>query len=276
MPLIDEDALLSQFPELTRIDKFFQIFSPTGTITIRSPNIRQHDVPLSRPALEAAFTGSTVFESARYPNEPPLRLVSVPIIYRGSLLYIVQVGTTLEGVEETLRRFLLVLLVMAVRGRVPSAREVTPEGVSRRAGVVLTSVAVGWIGGVAGLLALAVVQVALRWRRLAVALPLAAAGWVAWAVSSPWPAQGATNRDLTSGFLALVLVSAAVLWRGAAGAPMGPALDPLLDQVPAEGGYGDGRQGAYSLVCGRGGAGEGAVPSVLGPACRRHMSEPAR
>ena len=111
--LIDEDALLSQFPELTRIDKFFQIFSPTGTITIRSPNIRQHDVPLSRPALEAAFTGSTVFESARYPNEPPLRLVSVPIIYRGSLLYIVQVGTTLEGVEETLRRFLLVLLVMA-------------------------------------------------------------------------------------------------------------------------------------------------------------------
>ena len=71
LPLIDEDALLSQFPELTRIDKFFQIFSPTGTITIRSPNIRQHDVPLSRPALEAAFTGSTVFESARYPNEPP-------------------------------------------------------------------------------------------------------------------------------------------------------------------------------------------------------------
>lgn len=70
LPLIDEDALLSQFPELTRIDKFFQIFSPTGTITIRSPNIRQHDVPLSRSALEAAFTGSTVFESARYPNEP--------------------------------------------------------------------------------------------------------------------------------------------------------------------------------------------------------------
>ena len=68
---------------------------------------------LSRHALEAAFTGSTVFESARYPNEPRLRLVSVPIIYRGSLLYIVQVGTTLEGVEETLRRFLLVLVVMA-------------------------------------------------------------------------------------------------------------------------------------------------------------------
>lgn len=36
LPLIDEEELLSQFPELTRIDKFFQIFSPSGTITIRS------------------------------------------------------------------------------------------------------------------------------------------------------------------------------------------------------------------------------------------------
>ncbi len=113
LPLLDEEELLSQFPELARIDKFFQIFSPTGTITIRSPNIRQHDVPLSRHALEVAFTGHTIFESAKYPNEPPLRMVSVPIIYRGSLLYIIQVGTTLEAVEETLRRFLVVLLIMA-------------------------------------------------------------------------------------------------------------------------------------------------------------------
>ena len=50
LPLIDEEELLSQFPELARIDKFFQIFSPSGTITIRSPNIRQHEVPLSRTA----------------------------------------------------------------------------------------------------------------------------------------------------------------------------------------------------------------------------------
>jgi two-component system OmpR family sensor kinase len=57
LPLINEEELLSQFPELTRIDKFFQIFSPSGTITIRSPNIKQHEVPLSRTALDAAFAG---------------------------------------------------------------------------------------------------------------------------------------------------------------------------------------------------------------------------
>ena len=111
LPLIDEEELLSQFPELARIDKFFQIFSPSGTITIRSPNVKQHEVPLSRQALEVAFSGRTIFESAKYPKEPPLRLISVPIIYRGNLLYIVQVGTSMESVEGTLSRLLLVLVV---------------------------------------------------------------------------------------------------------------------------------------------------------------------
>lgn len=111
LPLINEEELLSQFPDLARIDKFFQIFSPSGTITIRSPNIKQHEVPLSRTALEATFNGRTIYESAKYPNEPPLRLISVPIIYRGNLLYIVQVGTSMESIEETLRRFLILLII---------------------------------------------------------------------------------------------------------------------------------------------------------------------
>lgn len=111
LTLLDEEELLTQFPELARIDKFFQIFSPTGKITIRSPNIQRHDVPLSRTALEVAFTGKTTFESAKYPGEPPLRLVSVPILYRGSLVYIVQVGTSLESVEASLHRLLIMLLV---------------------------------------------------------------------------------------------------------------------------------------------------------------------
>src|SRR5262245_64458413 len=111
---------MSQFPELARIDKFFQIFSPSGTITIRSPNVKQHELPLSRRALEVAFSGQTIFESAKYPKEPPLRLISVPIIYRGNLLYIVQVGTSLESVDQTLQRFLVLLIVAIPIGLVVS------------------------------------------------------------------------------------------------------------------------------------------------------------
>lgn len=110
-PFIQFEDLSDQFPELAVVDKFFQIFSPTGRITIQSPNLRTRDIPLSRPSLEAAFTGKTTFESAKFPGESPIRLISVPIVLDGTLVNIVQVGTSLAPMEEALRRLLVVLFV---------------------------------------------------------------------------------------------------------------------------------------------------------------------
>ena len=58
-------------------------------------------MPLSRQALRRS-PGRSLLEFAKFPKEPPLRLISVPIIYRGNLLYIIQVGTSMDSVEETL------------------------------------------------------------------------------------------------------------------------------------------------------------------------------
>jgi heavy metal sensor kinase len=111
-PFAQFDDLAAQFPELAVVDKFFQIFSPTGTITIQSPHIRRQDIPLSQVALDAALQGRSAFQSVRFVGESPLRLVSVPIRAGGTLVNIVQVGTSLQPVEEALRRLLLVLAVM--------------------------------------------------------------------------------------------------------------------------------------------------------------------
>lgn len=108
--LLFEDLSLD-FPELAVLDKFFQIFGPSGKITIQSPNIVNRDIPLSRTALEAAFAGRTTFESARFPNDPPLRLISVPVQHGGALVNVIQVGTSLQPVEEMLHRLLIILLV---------------------------------------------------------------------------------------------------------------------------------------------------------------------
>lgn len=105
------EDLSAQFPELAVLDKFFQIFSPTGKITIQSPHIKNRDIPLSRTALEAALAGNTSLESVRFQGDWSLRLISVPIIYEGTLVNIVQVGTSLQSVQETLHRLLLILLV---------------------------------------------------------------------------------------------------------------------------------------------------------------------
>ncbi len=109
-PFIQFEDLSAHFPELAVLDRFFQIFSPTGRITIQSPNIKSHDVPLSADALKRAFEGSTTYESAQFPGEN-LRLISVPILYQGNLLNVVQVGTSLKPVEHTLKRLLGVLLI---------------------------------------------------------------------------------------------------------------------------------------------------------------------
>ncbi|MGH7255146.1 MAG: HAMP domain-containing protein, partial [Nitrospirales bacterium] len=110
-PFLQFEDLSSQFPELAVLDRFFQIFSPNGKITIQSPNLKAHDIPLNRIALQGAFEGKTVFQSARFPGEPAYRLVSVPIIYNGTLFNIVQVGTSLAPLQESLDRLLLTLLI---------------------------------------------------------------------------------------------------------------------------------------------------------------------
>ncbi len=110
-PFLQFEDLSAKFPELAVLDKFFQIFSPAGKITIQSPHIRSRDILLSRTALEAALAGKTTFESVRFPGDPPLRLVSVPVKQGGELVSIVRVGTSLQPVEETLHRLLIVLLV---------------------------------------------------------------------------------------------------------------------------------------------------------------------
>lgn len=111
-PFSQFEDLAAQFPELAVVDKFFQIFSPTGAVTIQSPHIKPHDVLLSRAALEAALAGQTIFQSVRFADESPMRLFAVPVFENGTLASIVQVGTSLQPVEEMLQRLLFLLLVM--------------------------------------------------------------------------------------------------------------------------------------------------------------------
>jgi heavy metal sensor kinase len=110
-PALPFEDLSADFPELAVVDKFFQIFSPAGRITIQSRNAMRLDIPLSRRALEEAFEGRSTFESARIRGESPIRLLTVPIRRGGILINIVQVGTSLHAVEQSLRRLLAVFLV---------------------------------------------------------------------------------------------------------------------------------------------------------------------
>jgi len=112
-PFLPFEDLAAEFPELAVLDKTFQIFSPAGKITIQSPNLGHQDIPLSPMALASALNGQATFESARFQDGSTFRLLSVPIRENGVLVNIVQVGTSLQPIEEMLHRLVLVLLVSA-------------------------------------------------------------------------------------------------------------------------------------------------------------------
>lgn len=110
-PFLLLDDLAQAFPELALIDKFFQIYGPQGQITLQSANIKTRDIPLSQTALESALQGRATFETVRFHDEIPIRLLSYPIRHGETLVNILRVGTSLHPVEEMLSRLVFVLLI---------------------------------------------------------------------------------------------------------------------------------------------------------------------
>ena len=110
-PFLLLDDLAQAFPELALIDKFFQIFGPQGQVTLQSANIKTRNIPLSQTALQSSLQGRAVFETVRFHDEIPIRLLSYPIQHGQTLVNILRVGTSLQPEKEMLARLVFVLLI---------------------------------------------------------------------------------------------------------------------------------------------------------------------
>ena len=110
-PFLLLDDLAQAFPELALIDKFFQIFGPQGQVTLQSANIKTRNIPLSQTALQSSLQGRAVFETVRFRDEIPIRLLSYPIRHGQTLVNILRVGTSLQPEKEMLARLVFVLLI---------------------------------------------------------------------------------------------------------------------------------------------------------------------
>ena len=110
-PFLTYESLELEFPQLATLNKFYQIFGPGGSVTIQSSNLAHLEIPLSRRALEVVSEGQVIFESVRVREEAPIRLLTVPVRQGGTLINILQVGTSLRPVDEMLHRLVVVLLI---------------------------------------------------------------------------------------------------------------------------------------------------------------------
>ena len=112
-PFLVVGDLAREFPALAVMDKFFQIFGPAGKLTIQSINIDPDVIPLNPDTFDAALDGETTVESIAVDNDVSIRLLTVPIRQRGTLLNILQIGTSMQPMMESLRRLLFIMVVGA-------------------------------------------------------------------------------------------------------------------------------------------------------------------
>jgi two-component system OmpR family sensor kinase len=126
--------------------KFIQIMDSSGRIGAKMSDIEGETLPTSFNALERAMRGEIVYETIER-TKPRLRMVTIPIMDNKKVTSVVQVGTSLEDFDETIRKLLLIIIisiptsiiVTIVVGYFMAKKALKPVDQIRRAAVKISS-----------------------------------------------------------------------------------------------------------------------------------------
>jgi heavy metal sensor kinase len=126
--------------------KFIQIMDSSGRIGAKMSDIEGEALPTSFNALERAMRGEIVYETIER-TKPRLRMVTIPIMDNKKVTSVVQVGTSLEDFDETIRKLLLIIIisiptsiiVTIVVGYFMAKKALKPVDQIRRAAVKISS-----------------------------------------------------------------------------------------------------------------------------------------
>src|SRR5205085_2499930 len=84
----------------------------TNTVVERSDGLASHELPHTMDDVVRGQQGKTTYETHRGLGEYPVRVVTVPVQMGKDVPYLVQAATSLEGIEDALRRAAGILLVL--------------------------------------------------------------------------------------------------------------------------------------------------------------------
>ena len=133
-PLPGLGQFFEQFMGAGTLNKFYRIYDGSGNVGSRSKNIDASKFPLSQTAYADALIGINSYETFMVDGKHPIRVITMPILKNKKLVNLVQVGTSLESVRETmknLRIFLFtavpsVLVLAALFARFMARRALKP------------------------------------------------------------------------------------------------------------------------------------------------------
>jgi heavy metal sensor kinase len=117
------DQTLENSMNLKPIGKFIQVLDESGNLGRQSDNLKNIQLPISLNALKNASKGLITFETNRSIDNTPLRIITFPVVEHSNVTKIVQIASSLEGVEDVLNKLFLILIIT-----VPSALLVASLG----------------------------------------------------------------------------------------------------------------------------------------------------
>lgn len=126
--------------------KFIQIMDRSGRIGAKTSDVEPEILKTSFSTIERAFKGETVYETLDNVS-PRVRIVTIPIMEGKRVTSIVQVGTSLEEFDETMKRLFLIMLISIpsslgialVGGYFLAKKALRPVDQIRRAAVKISS-----------------------------------------------------------------------------------------------------------------------------------------
>jgi heavy metal sensor kinase len=108
-PLPGLDQFFEQFMGAGNLNKFYRIYDGSGNVGSRSNNIDASKFPLSQESYSDALSGANSYETFLVDGKHPIRVITMPILREKKLVNLVQVGTSLEAVKETLNNLRIFL-----------------------------------------------------------------------------------------------------------------------------------------------------------------------
>ena len=128
------DLFFDQFMGGGNLNKFYKIYDGSGNIGSLSKNFDASQFPLTQSAYTRALEGNTSYETFTISDNHPIRVITMPVIKGEKLIHLVQVGTSLKAVMDTLKNLQIflwttvpaVLVLTALVGRFMAKRALKP------------------------------------------------------------------------------------------------------------------------------------------------------
>jgi len=108
---VDLDQLMTDRYGVRPLGRFIQVLDESGRVGGSSTNVQDIKIPISVSTLKAASKGITTYETVQVMGKYPLRLVTMPVMENDRMIGVVQVASSLEGVEEALDKLALILFI---------------------------------------------------------------------------------------------------------------------------------------------------------------------